>query len=223
MNHKLLVDCHTHKYRENTRIIVSVDLRKIKEIPNTLFCAGAHPWWSTDLDINEIKIKLDKLINHKYFCALGELGLDKAKNNWTEQVELFKWQLDYAQENNIQNLILHCVRAHNEVLSIIKAYKVNFNLLWHDFNANEQVVLQLLKHDSYFSIGPSLLKNNSKINASIQSIPIERLLFESDCLEHLDLMKIYQKASRLLKIQLQDLISIANKNLDRFILKGDVL
>lgn len=214
-----LVNAHFHEPCKNARGIQSLDIRKLKAFPENNFCLGVHPWWPDAISKDELEKVMLKAIDHKYFCAIGELGLDKVRSDWDKQVEILMWQLEFAQKYGVSNIVIHSIRAHNELFKILKNY--DFKILWHDFNGNEQVIKQLSNLKSYFSLGPSFLKNNSKINQTISSIDHNRLLFETDCLSDSALIDVYNKASLLLKMPLHKLVRIINQNFDNYLLKSD--
>lgn len=215
-----LIDAHTHK-KSSFRSILSLELNHTDQIIDQLFCIGIHPWSVNNFSSIEAKNVLETHISNEYFCALGEMGLDKSKPLWEEQLKVFKWQLDFAKNHQIKNIIIHCVKAHNEVYKTLKEFNFDFKILWHDFNAGVEVIRQLSNLNSYFSLGPTFLKTNSKVNKSILEIPKEKLLLETDCLESDKLIYIYSKASSLLEIPNDYLVKQINYNFDQFILKSD--
>lgn len=217
-NPKDLVDAHTHHPHGKNRFIESLDIRKYRgSFPQHNFCIGVHPWWSNELNKDEAEKILLQAVNNPHFCALGEMGLDKLKPNWDIQVEIFIWQLEFAKKHNIQNIIIHCVKSFNEIFKILKNY--HFKILWHDFNGNTDTINQLSSLNSYFSIGNNVLKSNSKIRNSINSIALDRLLLETDDNANLEIIKVYEKACELKKCSLEELILSTNNVFDKFLEK----
>jgi TatD DNase family protein len=221
-----LVDAHTHHFNNKHRQILVLDAIKIpKIIPPTFYCIGLHPWRAQDFKPDLLESVLSQHLKNPHFVALGELGLDRFANkrekdkvkNWQQQLDCFKWQLHFAVKYNISRLVLHSVGAYSDIQGLIKASGYTGKILWHNFNANEQTLQQLLRLNSYFSVGNQIFKNNCKIVSTIKHIPLERLLLETDDQHTHSLEEIYIQAAKILSTSKIQLIHSTNQALDNFL------
>ena len=190
---------------------------------------GVHPWDVNIYDCNDIKNILQLNINKYRPNLIGEIGLDKCTDNFINQIDLYYKQLCIAIENNLP-VIIHCVKSYNELINITKKvlrlYSIKkINGIVHSFNSNELIAHELIQLGFFLGIGNNI-QLNSKIAKSIALIPINKLLIESDAPFFLDKkntnIKIncflnLQIISRIININLIDLINILNHNLNRFL------
>jgi len=203
---------HTHimsvQYQEIFNHRIGVD--KEKNDNSGFFSAGIHPWdiekLNKNLAINELK---NKLIQDNCL-ALGECGFDKlCGTNLDYQREVFRAQLDLAQQYQKKVLIIHCVKAYQEIIDEKKRCTYDFIWILHAFNGSKQLIKQLSHHGFYFSLGTSLFKLNAKITHSAKYIPLNQLFLETDDSEyHID--QVYTKAASLLNIP----VSILNEQIE---------
>lgn len=160
---------------------------------------GIHPWYIEE----QPTAQLDAL--HQYgkkrqVLAIGECGLDKLCHTaWSLQEMVFREQIRYA--NSIQKpLIIHCVRAYQECLLILREEKVEVPVLFHGFQKKTELAMQLLNEGYYLSLGPSLLSGNK--DELIQRLPLEKILLETDD-KSISIMDIYAYFCRVQKIELE--------------------
>ena len=149
---------------------------KILNNSSTKYSIGLHPWHIDDT-YNE---KLDIIENHlqnQEIIAIGECGLDKiCTTPFKTQLLAFEKQINLSERFN-KPLIIHCVKAIDELLGLTK--KINSTKIIHGFNANIILSEQLISKGFYISIGTNIF-TNFKIQELIKQIPIEYLFLESD-------------------------------------------
>lgn len=140
---------------------------------------GIHPWYiSPNSTLASITEKLETAILEYQPNFIGETGLDKLKPEFTLQQEVFYIHLQLAQKYNLP-LVIHCVRAYNELLAILSKFTTLRGMV-HAYNANSQTAKQLAKKNMLLGIGSIILNENSQLSKSIENIPLEQLLIESD-------------------------------------------
>lgn len=144
------------------------DWQKVLALKSTIHAIGIHPWHVSDLP-KDVMIDLEKLLKQNPDAHIGEIGLDKCKNDFYKQEEIFMLQLELAQKLN-RPVHVHCVRAWGEMLPILKGHK-DLKYLFHGFSGDKNVIRFLSDYDAYFSVNRS---------SKIPLIPIDRLLIESD-------------------------------------------
>ena len=115
------------------------------------FSAGIHPWY-----INESKTQFEELlvlVKNQKCLAIGECGLDKlCSSPFGQQMEVFKKQIELAEKLQ-KPLIIHCVKAFDELLKIKKSSKTGVPWVIHGFNQKNEMAKQLLAQGFYFSFG----------------------------------------------------------------------
>ena len=174
---KLLTICTTLESFEKIKFIIN----KYKNIYGTF---GIHPHETknfTNVDaklITNLKSKYDKII------GIGETGLDFYYNHSDKKIQkkLFIEHIKAASELNIP-VIIHSRNAENDTYEILKSERKNSNLkiLIHCFTGSKSFAKKLLDLNSYISIsGIITFKNSKELAHTVSTIPIEKLLVETD-------------------------------------------
>ena len=213
------VDIHTHfsKIDEN---VISIQNFTQNEWENPLFTEGGqfasvglHPWFLTKENSEKDLLTLTELIENQNIIAIGECGLDKLKGDNLEiQKTYFAAQIRLA-ESVQKPVIIHCVRAFNEVIALKKKLKPTVPMIVHGFNKNETILKELLKNGFYISIGAAILRGGIFSKSLIQ-MPMERLFFETDD-KDMDVQQVYEAYSETANIDLSNLKSMIYENLER--------
>jgi len=210
------IDIHTH----NSQSKASIALENIKlinknqNIPSTTnITIGIHPWDTENIDSNTLDY-IDTLSCQSNVFAIGECGIDRLKGADIEiQKEIFIYQAKLAQNTN-KPLIIHCVKAHSEIIAIYNKLKPQNPWIVHGFNQNIQIAKELTKHGIYLSFGSSLLNNSSNASKIFPEIAKEYIFAETDE-SKIDIKDIYIRAAKLRKISLTELSNIINSNYKR--------
>ncbi len=224
------VDIHTHFPKQDENVI-SIQNFTQNEWENAFFTegvlhphnigklkrfasVGSHPWFLTKENAHSDLHKLTQLIDNQNIIAIGECGLDKLKGeNLDFQIDIFAKHMRIA-ESVQKPIIIHCVRAFNEVIALKKKLKPTVPMIIHGFNKNETILKELLKNGFYISIGAAILRGNKKFEKTVLAIPTDRLFFETDD-KNLAVQKIYELYSVIIKIDLNDLKSIIYDNFNK--------
>ena len=206
----MFLDAHTHSLEGNG--IYNVIVGKDTSVPFRAFSTGIHPWYVSDATFDEQLSTLRKYSENALCVALGEAGLDKrCETPWELQVKVFEAQIELA-EQQAKPLIIHCVKAHQELLKFKKQDSIPWVL--HGFNQKETVGRTLLEHDFYISFGKALLQEESNASAFIRQVPYDRIFLETDEAEF-SIVEIYEAATKRLDLPLEKLESILQANFDR--------
>ena len=212
----MLIDIHTHlrkfQNKENTKCLRFIVGRH---------SLGIHPWELVNTE--DVIFFKDQFITLKQsltptVLALGECGLDRRRKNILDisyQKEILEWHLDWAIEVQ-KPIIIHCVKAFSDLLSLLKLKKYKGKLLIHDFSGNLQEAQKLLQFDCFFSFGSSLFKANHHSSFLIQELPKEKIFLETDDQVIYEIDQIYEKAQFLLNMSSQELENLFEKNLYNF-------
>ena len=116
--------------------------------------------------------------------AIGEVGLDFywSREFECEQLEVFEEQVRWAVELHLP-LMIHCRKAQNELLNILKRYKDDLpGGVFHCFTGNEIEARELLSFDRFvLGIGGVLTFKKSKLPETLaQAVPLSRIVLETD-------------------------------------------
>lgn len=207
------INIHTHRPVLKNSVLEVENVRFGKEsIPNAFFSLGIHPW-DVYLFNSFPKEQMENALLNDNCLFLGEIGLDSLHPNFQRQREVFANQVALASNFGMP-ILIHCVKAYNEVFQILSESKFKFPVIFHAYNGNAQLTTQLLKFDAYFSIGELLLRESSTIRKYVSSIPIDRLFFETDSSE-CTIDSIYSEAEMLLELDIAVLQESVRGNFNR--------
>lgn len=211
------IDFHSHQFKSETGIqilnIFAQDLPRFEE--QGFFSAGIHPWHLGLVDLEECLHSIELAINQKKMLAVGECGIDRSvTTDFAKQKLYFRKQIEIAEKHS-KPLIIHCVRAYNDLINLKKEFKPAVPWIIHGFYGNHQTAIQLISHDFYFSVGEALLTNHSKKDI-LNLLPSDRLFLETDDRET-SIGKIYLLASQILDIDDETLSGIIHENFMRLL------
>ena len=116
--------------------------------------------------------------------AIGEIGLDFywSREFEKEQLEAFEEQVKWAVELQLP-LMIHCRKAQNEMVSILKKYKQDLKGgVFHCFTGNELEAKELLQFEGFvLGIGGVLTFKKSPLPEMLyKHVPLDRIVLETD-------------------------------------------
>lgn len=207
-----VLNSHTHKSTPNG--IVNIDIiDKIDKqtISNIKYCTiGIHPWHADRVEHARVKSLLNNYKTALKIVAIGECGLDRVcKVNFEQQKRVFLEQLFYADECQLP-VVIHSVRAWSDMFAIFKKHN-KLTYILHDYRANIEQTKKLLEYQSYFSFGKSILNPTEKLMKTINIIPKDRVLIETDN-ETIDIEDIFASMQVVLNETANDLKTILLNN-----------
>jgi TatD DNase family protein len=216
------INIHTHFADKNTNICIknSIETENFneKKEQNLFFSAGVHPWNVEKENLEKVLTNISQLIENKRIIAIGEIGLDKiCDSDFQLQKFFFEQQLHLAQSFNFP-VIIHCVKAHSDILEILKRLKITIPLIFHQFSGNLQIYNSLNKYFSFFSFGKNLFFAKAKLLDFIKEIPLEKIFFETDDSE-IPIEDVYLQASKILQIDVEILKMKTLENFNRIFLQ----
>lgn len=201
------LDLHTHKTTQKNGVTSIQSLSLTSDIflamPKTKpISIGLHPWYAT-LDKLEVQIRyLEVLAKQPNVKLIGECGLDKLKGECLEnQIIIFERQIAIAATLK-KPIVIHCVKAFNELIEIKERLKVNVPMIIHGFNKHEVLGKQLIAKGFLLSFGASILKGNSQAARLIEET--DNFFLETDDAE-VSIEEIYQAAANLKKCSVNEL------------------
>lgn len=205
-------DLHTHNILPSTSQKLSICNMPYKDFsvfpatyPDIYFSAGIHPWHIASIDTGALLQQLSQIASSPQLLAIGECGLDKLSDSPVNiQEEIFKQQIEIS-EHNRKPMIIHCVKAFNELIRLRKETKARQEWIIHGFRGKPQLAETLMQHGIRISIG---LKFNPAITDTVR--PSQLLLETDDC--HCNIETIYRQVAQTWHMAEENLIPLIRKN-----------
>lgn len=151
---------------------------------NVYASIGFYPENSSEYNENTEKMLL-KLAENPKVVAIGEIGLQYTQGmpEKSLQKEVFVRQLKLA--HSIQKpIIIHCRDAYGDMIEILKENKqfLTFGGTFHCFSGSFEIAKEAIKLGLNISVGGvSTFKNANKLQDALKEIPLECMIFETDC------------------------------------------
>jgi len=166
---------------------------------NHYFSLGIHPWFIERQDWQSALRTLVATSLNPDMLAVGECGLDKCIATPMDlQIEVFTRQIELAEHLG-KPLIIHCVKAFNELMRLKKTRKAQSVWIVHGFKAKPVLAAQLIKHGCYLSFGAALLNLGSHAGQALAETPPDRLFLETDSAD-VSISEIYAATAKMLRI-----------------------
>ena len=146
---------------------------------------GLHPeeipqseeeMWKTILQIKDLAVQNKKVV------AIGEIGLDYYwnKENKEIQKQAFIKQIELANELKLP-VSIHTRDAIDDMISIIRNYKIENGGVLHCCPFNRELVKHGLENGLYIGFGgTSTFKNSRNAKEIVNMVPNDRILIETD-------------------------------------------
>jgi TatD DNase family protein len=147
--------------------------------PDLFVALGIHPHEADKVgDVEALR----PLASRPKVVAVGETGLDYAKKYATpeNQKRLFLAHLALARELG-RPVVIHCRDAHRDAIDILKAERVSRGVI-HCFSGTAADAREYLAMGFHLSIaGPVTYPNATALRETVRSIPLDRMMVETDC------------------------------------------
>lgn len=151
-----------------------------QKYPQIYAAVGIHPQNAAEESENAIE-QVETLSSHEKVVAIGEIGLDYHYDYTPKdmQLEWFEKQLLLAKKLDLP-VIVHDREAHADCVDLILKHKPRG--VMHCFSGSVETAKQLTDIGFYIGLGGSVTFKNAKKPAEVAaSIPLEKLLLETDC------------------------------------------
>ena len=213
------IDIHTHG-AVSVRGVYAVETlmahenRVPEDISGLGFTFGIHPWHLNENNHDEQIACVTKAVTDHRIIAIGEAGFDKIKGPPADlQRKTFEEQVRIAEEHR-KPVVIHCVRACDDLLMEHKRMKPAMPWLVHGFRGKPDLALQLISKGLYLSFWfDFILKPESSV--LIKTLPKDRIFLETDGAE-VNIRDIYNKVSGDLGIEVIELKRQIFSNFNEF-------
>lgn len=194
----MFINIHTHQQTFDAKVEL-VSLNPDEEARVNTYSYGLHPW-KISQDNYYMMEKLNRVSRNKRCVAIGECGLDKAiDTNFEIQLNVLIEHIILANKIN-KPLIIHCVKAHNELIQVLKKQKNKVPVIIHGFNNNMNIAHMLLNEGCFLSFGKALLTYESNASEVLKQVGRNNFFLETDDSD-ISIKYIYKKAAELLGIE----------------------
>lgn len=202
----MYINLHTHQSIAGTETAIVSFYENFERVTaNGFFSIGIHPCFSHLAGLDE----LVQWSNHANVIAVGECGLDKQCNSeFALQKKLFTEQIQLAGRVN-RPLIIHCVKAFDEVIQLLQAEQCKVPVIFHGFNKSKELALQLTAKGYYLSFGKAL--EHERMQEVLKAIPASQFFLETDMAD-VRIETVYGWAAHARQIELNSLSLQLQKN-----------
>jgi TatD DNase family protein len=143
--------------------------------------------------------------------AIGECGLDNVCDTpWEDQRNAFIPQVVLANKLR-KPLIIHCVRAYDELEALLLQQRNNVPVIIHGFNRKQTIAGKLLESGYYLSFGRALMNEGAPAQAVFRNIPLDRFFLETDNSD-ISIKDIYIKAAEIKETSVDGIILQVQQN-----------
>lgn len=211
-----ILDIHTHRREADSEGKSIINYKQLAGSPfleGYYYSIGIHPWELTMANIEEQLIFMINQLPDKRIVAIGECGLDKLTEISMElQRMTFIMQITLSEQYSLP-LIIHCVKAMDEMLAVKKRFRPTQPWIWHGFRGKPEQATQLLKQGFYLSLGEHYPDETMKL------IPDDRLFLETDE-SSLDIEDILRRAAEVRGVGVEALRGTIHRNIQNVFFKA---
>jgi TatD DNase family protein len=189
---------------------------------------GLHPGSVKENFREELKI-IEDWLGREEFIAIGEIGIDLYwdKSFKEQQTEAFEIQIQWAKQKKLP-VVIHARESFMEIFNILdRNVDVSLTGVFHSFTGNEDVVKKINEYGFYFGINGIVTFKNSGLVNSVKSIPVEKILLETDSPylspvpkrgmrnESSFLKYIAERVAQIYGLSIEELTQIATSNAEK--------
>lgn len=213
------IDIHVHdgKPSADTFILESLMAHEGKmpeNISGIGYTYGIHPWFLNENNQKQLIISVENAIPNPDILAIGEAGFDKLRGPSPDlQRHVFEQQVKISEIHR-KPLIVHCVRAWDELLLVQKRHKPKMPWMIHGFRGRVELAKQLLSKGMYLSFWFDFVLRPESSDL-LRSLPENRIFLETDGAD-VDIRDIYKKVSGDLSHSVEELKAITFSNFINF-------
>ena len=200
------VDAHTHCPDAGDAASIQIHSLHLTEampehFAGRLFASiGLHPWQAEDLTEGSLLLLEEKLLTFPRVVALGEAGLDRiCSTPYSKQLYFFREEVKLADHLDLP-LIIHLVRAQDDLVRLKKELRPYSPWLIHGFRGKPEQAAQLLRSGFYLSFGRHFHPESLAL-----AYREGQAFLETDDIAELSIASVYEEASRSLGISLEEL------------------
>ncbi len=192
----MLLDIHTHNLTQarNGKAIYNLDLTgdTMPDLADDVYYSlSIHPWLCDEPRTDTVLARLRQFADHPRVIALGEIGLDKLRGAPLDsQIKLMHQVLTLNEIFRLP-VIIHCVKAIDEIMTLRKQQRADYTWIIHGFRGKLTQMYDLtMRHGFYLSFGEHYCPD------SLHNIPADHLCMETDE-SHISIEQLIQSAATI--------------------------
>jgi TatD DNase family protein len=141
---------------------------------------GTHPHDASGHTL-EYEVELKNLLDRPRMIGVGEIGLDYYYDHSPRDVQrkVFRRMLWMARLKD-KPVVIHCRDAERDVLEMLASERMRFRGIFHAFSHDASVASRATELGFHLGIGGVATFKNSKLTEILQSVPLERIVLETD-------------------------------------------
>jgi len=212
------IDIHVHGGSPASGIFILESLMAHEEklpvdVSGVAYTYGIHPWFLNEENHKQLISSVENAVIQPEIIAIGEAGFDRLRGPSPElQRRVFEEQI-IISEKILKPVVIHCVRAWDELLAVHKKLRPKMPWLIHGFRGNVELADQLLTKGMFLSIWFEFVLRPESRNL-LRHLSADRIFLETDGAD-VDIRSIYNKVSTDLNISVDELKSIILKNFNK--------
>ena len=143
---------------------------------------GSHPDAADEVNESVIAEYRELCKLNPKVRAIGEIGLDYHYEDIPREIQMkaFRMQMDLARELKLP-VIVHEREAHEDGMAVVRDYP-DVTGVFHCYSGSAEMARQLVEKGWYIGFtGVLTFKNARKAVEVAASIPLERIVLETDC------------------------------------------
>lgn len=191
--------------------------------------AGVHPSETIGMTEEDMEELRRLALSSPKVRAIGEIGLDYhyEDTNPEEQQHWFRRQLELAKELDMP-VVIHDRDSKGKTIEILKEMGIT-NGVMHCFSGSAEIAKELVKMGFMISFtGVLTFKNARRAVEACASIPLERLMVETDCPYMAPephrgernfsgyVRFVAEKMAQIKGVSYEELVKITTENAERF-------
>ena len=203
----VLTDTHTHQYYQDDLekrnaamqrcfdndvrrlFLPNVDADSVRQIyaltdayPEHCFpMLGLHPCNVKD-DWEQEVARIKQAGKSSKYYAVGEIGIDLYwdKTTLPQQVEAFKYQINWARAQNLP-FVIHCRDAFDEVFEVLDdEFDGKYRGIFHCFTGNLEQAQRAIGLGFHLGIGGVVTYKNGGLDKFLHEIDLSHIVLETD-------------------------------------------
>lgn len=155
----------------------------IEKYPFVYGAAGVHPHEAENMTDSDLE-KISEFAAHPKVKAIGEIGLDYYYDNSPRDTQRFWFsqQVGLAVDLDMP-IIIHDRDAHADTMDILRKHDIRkIGGVFHCYTGSAEMAKEVLDMNLYIAFGGSLtFKKAQKPIEAARSIPLEKIVIETDC------------------------------------------
>jgi TatD DNase family protein len=201
------IDIHIHdgspsKGKFLLQSLMAHEEKEPARVDGIAYTFGIHPWFLNDDNFDRLIVSVQNMVDNPGIVALGEAGFDRLKGPSNDlQRKAFEAQVILSEKIK-KPVVIHCVRAWDDLLFTHKKLKPAMPWLVHGFRGSFELANQLLLKGMYLSFWFDFIIRPGSADL-IRKLPVDRIFLETDGAD-IDIISIYQKVSDDLGLDVED-------------------